>query len=65
MQKKLSPTAHAFVTSSAKLVTPRQGLSSSTNVIAILNDHLVSSNIEKMVSLTPINSNKQLQVGGI
>ncbi|KAG5573539.1 hypothetical protein H5410_063305 [Solanum commersonii] len=63
MQKKLSPTAPAFVPSSAKLVTLRQGLSSSTNVVAILSDHLVSSNIEKVASLTPINTNKQLQVG--
>ncbi|KAG5574444.1 hypothetical protein H5410_054578 [Solanum commersonii] len=36
MQKKLSPTTPAFVPSSVKLVTPRQGLSSSTNVAAIL-----------------------------
>ncbi|KAH0779142.1 hypothetical protein KY290_005569 [Solanum tuberosum] len=64
MQKKLSPIAPAFVPSSAKLVTPRQGLSPSTNVAAILSDHLVSSNIEKLASLAPININKQLQVGG-
>ncbi|KAH0711934.1 hypothetical protein KY289_007893 [Solanum tuberosum] len=64
MQKKLSPTTPAFVPSSTKLVTPQQGLSSSTNVVAILSDHLVSSNIEKLVSLTPINTDKQLQVGG-
>ncbi|KAG5573403.1 hypothetical protein H5410_063169 [Solanum commersonii] len=63
MQKKLSPTAPAFVPSGAKLVTPRQGLSSSTNVVAILSDHLVSSNIKKLASLTPINTNKQLQFG--
>ncbi|KAH0645400.1 hypothetical protein KY284_033284 [Solanum tuberosum] len=64
MQKKLSPTAHAFMPSSAKLVTPSQGLSPSTNVAAILSDHLVSSNIEKLASLAPININKQLQVCG-
>ncbi|KAH0635074.1 hypothetical protein KY290_037841 [Solanum tuberosum] len=64
MQKKLSPTAPAFVPSSAKLVTPPQGLSPSTNVAAILSDRLVSSNIEKLASLAPININKQLQVGG-
>ncbi|KAG5577414.1 hypothetical protein H5410_057548 [Solanum commersonii] len=64
MQKKLSPTTPAFVPSSAKLVTPRQSLSPSTNVAAILSDHLVSSNIEKMASLAPININKQLQIGG-
>uniref|UniRef100_M1D9K9 NB-ARC domain containing protein n=1 Tax=Solanum tuberosum TaxID=4113 RepID=M1D9K9_SOLTU len=64
MQKKLSPTAPAFVPSSAKLVTPRQGLSPSTNVAAILSDRLVSSNIEKLASLALININKQLQVGG-
>ncbi|KAH0756046.1 hypothetical protein KY290_026316 [Solanum tuberosum] len=64
MQKKLSPTAPAFVPSSAKLVTPQQGLSPSTNVVAILSDHLVSSNIKKLVLLAPININKQLQVGG-
>ncbi|KAH0715276.1 hypothetical protein KY284_008181 [Solanum tuberosum] len=64
MQKKLSPTVPAFVPSSAKLVTPRQSLSPSTNVAAILSDHLVSSNIEKMASLAPININKQLQIGG-
>ncbi|KAH0707578.1 hypothetical protein KY289_012654 [Solanum tuberosum] len=63
MQKKLSPTAPAFVPSGAKLVTPRQGLSSSTNVVAILSDHLVSSNIKKLASLTPINTDKQLQFG--
>ncbi|KAG5619190.1 hypothetical protein H5410_019014 [Solanum commersonii] len=64
MQKKLSPTAPAFVPSSAKLVTPPQGLSPSTNVVAISSDRLVSSNIEKLASLAPININKQLQVGG-
>ncbi|KAG5575686.1 hypothetical protein H5410_055820 [Solanum commersonii] len=64
MKKKLSPRTPTFVPSSAKLVTPRQGLSSSTNVVAILSDHLVSSNIEKLVYLTPINTNKQLQVCG-
>lgn len=64
MQKKLSPTAPAFVPSSAKLVTPPQGLSPSTNVAAISSDRLVSSNIEKLASLAPININKQLQVGG-
>ncbi|KAG5572356.1 hypothetical protein H5410_062122 [Solanum commersonii] len=42
MQKKLSPTAPAFVPSGAKLVTPRQGLSSSTNDVAILSNHLVN-----------------------
>ncbi|KAG5584114.1 hypothetical protein H5410_044548 [Solanum commersonii] len=47
-----------------QLVTPQQGLSSSTTVVAILSDHLVSSNIEKLASLTLINTNKQLQVGG-
>uniref|UniRef100_M1D8Y6 NB-ARC domain containing protein n=1 Tax=Solanum tuberosum TaxID=4113 RepID=M1D8Y6_SOLTU len=62
-QKKLSPAAPVFVSSSAKLVTPRQGLSLLTNVVAIFSDHLVSSNIEKLASLTPINTNKQLQVG--
>ncbi|KAH0749163.1 hypothetical protein KY290_028395 [Solanum tuberosum] len=41
MQKKLSRTALAFVSSGAKLVTPRQGLSSSTNVVAILSNHLL------------------------
>ncbi|KAG5614017.1 hypothetical protein H5410_013841 [Solanum commersonii] len=64
MQKKLSQTTPAFVPSSAKLVTPLQGLSPSTNVVAILSDRLVSSNIEKLASLAPININKQLQVGG-
>ncbi|KAG5577421.1 hypothetical protein H5410_057555 [Solanum commersonii] len=64
MQKKLSPTTPAFVPSSAKLVPPRQSSSPSTNVAAILSDHLVSSNIEKMASLAPININKQLQIGG-
>ncbi|KAH0778526.1 hypothetical protein KY290_004953 [Solanum tuberosum] len=64
IQKKLSPTAPAFMPSSAKLVTPPQGLSPSTNVAAILSNRFVSSNIEKLASLAPININKQLQVGG-
>ncbi|KAH0687914.1 hypothetical protein KY290_019577 [Solanum tuberosum] len=51
MQKKLIPTAPAFVPSSAKLVTPPQGLSPSTNVAAILSDVCCTLSPNKFANL--------------
>ncbi|KAG5584813.1 hypothetical protein H5410_045247 [Solanum commersonii] len=60
---KLSPEAPIFVPRSAKSVMPGQGFPSA-DVTAILGDHLVSFDVEKFTFLTPINTKKQLQVGG-
>lgn len=63
MHSKLSTAAPTFVPRSAKSVTLGQGLASTDNA-AILSDQLVSSDVEKLTFLTPINTTKQLQVGG-
>lgn len=63
MQNNLSPTAPIFVPRSAKSVTFRK-VFPSQDVVATLNDHLVSYDVEKVTSLTLINTNKQLYVGG-
>ncbi|KAG5570997.1 hypothetical protein H5410_060763 [Solanum commersonii] len=63
-EEEEQPNNSCFVPTSAKLVTPPQGLSPSTNVATIISDHFVSSNNEKLVSLAPININKKLQVSG-